>query len=107
MLFIRGRRSGITTIASVQAYRTLSAVVRKNAAALCVFHLRNDRELESVLEENSAVYGAGKKGRDVVRAIYETATEKPHDFLWVNLVAKERDDLFWRNFEGRLIHEES
>ena len=107
MLFIRGRHSGITTIASVQAYRTLSAVIRKNATALCVFHLRNDRELESILEENSAVYGAGKKGRDIVRAIYEAATEKPHDFLWVNLVAKDRDDLFWRNFEERLVHDES
>ena len=66
-------------------------------------HLCNDRELESILEENSAVYGAGRKGREVVRAIYEAATEKPHDFLWVNLVAKEREDLFWRNFEERLV----
>ena len=82
-------------------------MIRKNATALCVFHLRNDRELASILEENSAVYGAGKKGREVVRAIYETATEKPHDFLWVHLVAKGRDDLFWRSFEERFIHEES
>ena len=74
MLFIRGRHSGITTIASVQAYRTLSTVIRKNATALCVFHLRNDRELESILEENSAVYGAGRKGREVVRATRSLTT---------------------------------
>ena len=53
------------------------------------------------------MHGAGKKGWEVVRAIYGAATEKPHDFLWVNLVAKDREDLFWRNFEERLAHAES
>jgi len=61
MLFIRGRHSGITTIASVQAYRTLNTVIRKNATALCVFHLRNDRELEAIPEETQRSMGQGRR----------------------------------------------
>jgi len=63
MLFIRGRRSGITTIASVQAYRTLGSVIRKNATALCVFHLRNDRELEAILDTRRSMGQGIRAGR--------------------------------------------
>jgi Poxvirus A32 protein len=102
-LFIRGRHSFLTTVASVQALKVLNPVVRKNATDLAIFRLRSAAEAEGIFEEYGAVYGSGRKGRDTIRAIYDSATAQPYDFLWVNARAKNPENLFWRNFEERLV----
>ena len=102
-LFVRGRHSGITTICSLQRLRVVNPVVRVNAGTVLIWRLRSAAELDTILEEYGAVYGRGKEGREVVHAIYEEATRGSHDFLMINTLAKKREDLFWRNFDERLI----
>ena len=97
-LFTRGRHAGISTICSLQSYRAVHPIIRKNATALVVFRLRSVAEKQAIVEENSAVYS-----KDVVEEIYEAATEAPHSFLYVNFLAKKREDLFWEGFTQRLI----
>ena len=63
-----------------------------------VFRLRSVTEKQAIVEENSAVYS-----KDVVEEIYEAATEAPRSFLYINFLAKKREDLFWEGFTQRLI----
>lgn len=102
-LFVRGRRIGASIIASCQVLRVLHPVVRKNATCLTIFRLRNASEVETLAEEYGAVYGSGRAGREAFKAIYEEATRLPYSFLYINAIAKERQDLFWRGFTERLV----
>jgi hypothetical protein len=77
-LYVRGRHNSISTITSTQKYNVIAPIVRVNATQLYVFRLRNYKDLESIVEELSAV--ADKK---TLLEIYHTATEKPYSFLYV------------------------
>ena len=101
-LFVRGRHNYISTIMSVQKYRALAPLIRVNATDLVVFRLRSLHELNAILEENSAVYG-----ESTLHDMYDIATSKPFGFLYVKLTAKEPRDMFWQNFDARLIPEDS
>ena len=48
----------ISTITATQVYRAISPVVRKNITDLCIFRLRNQSDLDAVIEETSAIYQA-------------------------------------------------
>ena len=98
MLYVRGRHYGISSISSVQRYRVLSPIIRTNATALIILKLRNVKELEALTEENSAVVP-----RDRFRELYEEATSQPYGFLYINLVAKNVDEMFWSNFDRPLV----
>ena len=50
-LFIRGRHMQISTWVSSQKLRLISAAVRVNMQFICIWRLRNQLELEAVLEE--------------------------------------------------------
>ena len=54
-LFIRGRHLQISTWVSSQKLRLISAAVRVNQQFLCCWRLRNQHELEAVIEELSAL----------------------------------------------------
>ena len=47
-LYIRGRRTAISTITSTQVYNLISPIIRKNATNLYVFKLRNAKDLEAL-----------------------------------------------------------
>ena len=53
-LFVRGRHLCISTLVSSQKLRLVSSTIRVNLQFLCVWRLRNQQELESLLEEVSA-----------------------------------------------------
>ena len=55
-LYIRGRHSAISTITSTQVYKQVSPLIRKNISHIFVFRLRNQTDLEGIIEEMSAVY---------------------------------------------------
>jgi len=55
-LDIPGRHIAISTITSVQKYFCLAPIIRINATQLYVHKLRNYKDLESILEELSAIY---------------------------------------------------
>ena len=53
-LFIRGRRSFISTISLIQKYISVSPMIRLNVSALMIFKLKNMKDLQTLLDETSA-----------------------------------------------------
>ena len=97
-LFTRGRHSGISTIVSTQKFTALHPIIRVNATELFVFRLRNYKDLETFIEEVSALID--KKS---LMEIYNLATNEPYSFLYVKLNEKKRNDMFMINFSKKLI----
>ncbi len=67
---------------------------------MCVWRLRNYKEVETLCEELSGVYD-----KNTLMDMYRVATEEPYSFMFVRLDAKTRRDMFWLRFEARLIPE--
>jgi hypothetical protein len=76
-LYTKGRHLSISTVISVQNYKSVSPMIRKNLTFLIVFKLRNQSDLDAILEEFSNV--ADKKQ---LQKIYELATEEKYSFLY-------------------------
>ena len=60
--------------------------------------MRNRKELDALLDELSGVYP-----RKVLEQFYAEATAEKHSFLYVNLLADRREDMFYKNFEYRFL----
>ena len=60
--------------------------------------MRNRKELGAVLDELSGV-----NPRKVLEQFYEETTAEKHSFLYINLLADRREDMFYKNFEYRLL----
>ena len=54
-LFTRDRHNSASTIISTQKITAVAPIIRVNATVLCVYRLRNTKDLETVLEELSAL----------------------------------------------------
>ena len=91
-LYTRGRHTSISTITATQAFTALSTLIRTNAIELYIYRLRNYRDLETFIEEVSAIHA--KKAR---LELYNAASTEPYSFLHVNLRAKDKDDMFYMN----------
>ena len=100
-LYTRGRHNSISTITATQAFTSLSTLIRKNATELFIYRLRNYRDLETFIEEVSAIYP-----KKTLMQIYNTATSEPYSFLYVNLRAKDKNDMFYMNFDRKLTIQE-
>ena len=96
-LYTRGRHSYISVITATQVFNALHPIIRKNATDLYIYKLRNYRDLESLLEELSAI--APKK---TLMEMYNLATEEPYSFWYVNLMAKSKDKMFFIRFEKKM-----
>ena len=86
-LFIRGRHMQISTWVSSQKLRLISAGARVNQQFLCCWRLRNQHELDAVIEELSA-----------------QATRDPYSFLFVYYL-KPKNETFYLRFEERFALE--
>ena len=102
-LFVRGRHNSISTIVGTQKFNALSPLIRVNAAELYVYRLRNYKDLETFVEEVSAIVSGDKK---LILEIYNLATSAPYSFLYVNLRAKERNEMFMIKFNQKIQIEE-
>ena len=91
-LYIRGRHQCISTITSTQVYKVISPVVRKHLTHLVVFRSRHANDLEAWTEELSDVYD-----KKTLHQVYNLATEAPHSFLYINLMSKNKEDIFIYN----------
>jgi hypothetical protein len=90
-LFIRGRHFGVSTWISSQKLTAISTVVRVNFRFLCVWRLRNAREIQALLEELSAIYPIA-----VLQEMYEQAIgDQEYSFWYINMVAKSKDNMFF------------
>ena len=99
-LYTRGRHHCISTITSVQSFVSLHPLIRKNICELYVYRLRNHKDLECILDELSALLD-----KKTLLQMYNLATEKPHSFWFINLIAKHVSDMFYINFSQKLVLE--
>ena len=100
-LYTRGRHNSISTIVSAQKFAAIHPIIRVNATSFVVYRLRNNRELESFLEEVS-----GLSSKKELPSIYKVATEDEYAFLYVNIAARTVHEVFFNNFSARIVLEE-
>jgi GTPase SAR1 family protein len=96
-LYIRGRHYMISTITSTQVYKQISPIVRKNMTHLFIYRLRNYGDLESIVEELSAIYD-----KKTLLQIYHEAVSEDYSFLYVNLMQKDKSKMFMIRFDHYL-----
>ena len=84
-LYTRGRRNMISTITAKQKFSAIHPIIRVNATELFIYRLRNYRDLETFIEEVSAVFE-----RKTLMDMYNLATEEPYSFIYVALTANKR-----------------
>ena len=95
-LFTRGRHLQLSTVVATQKYNAVSPLIRVNATELYVFRLRSIQDLNTVIEENSALLD-----KATLMKVYRLATEEPFSFLFVNLQEKNLDEMFMARFARR------
>ncbi len=95
-LFIRGRHLGSSCWLSSQKLTAITSVARVNFRFMCVWRLRNWREIEVLMEELSAL----------IHEMYQTAIDdEDHSFWYINLVAKKREEMFFVRFDHKMVYE--
>jgi hypothetical protein len=99
-LYLMGRHWGINLIVSVQKWKLASTVMRTQATSVFYFKARSMIDLESFLEENSALVPGGKRQ---LMEIYKAATAEPFSFLTVDLLTKDPNKIFMKRFESYLV----
>ena len=65
-----------------------------------MYRLRNNKDLECFLDEVS-----GTVGRKELLEMYYLATKEPYSFLYINLVSPTIKDMFYINFNQKLLFE--
>ena len=96
-LYTRGRHNSISTITATQKFAAIANIIRVNATELYIYRLRNYRDLETFIEEVSAVVD-----KKTLMQIYNMATSEPYSFLYVNLRAKTKNDIFHIRFDKKI-----
>ena len=73
--------------------------MRVNLTALFIFRLRNHSDLlDGVIREYSALVDA-----KTLPAMYRAAVERPFGFLYIDLLAKNIDNMFYSSFLSRFV----
>ena len=103
-LFCRGRHSGISTLVSLQKSSTVRPIIRVNISHLFYYNLRHFKEIELLQDELSAIVRSDNllESKKLIYKIYETATDEPHSFLYINLLEKNPDKMFMKRFNQYL-----
>ena len=69
----------ISTITATQVYKAISLIVRTNMTDLYIYRLRNQADLDAIVEEVSAVYD-----KKTILKMYQFATAEPYSFLYIH-----------------------
>ena len=96
-LYTRGRHNSISTITATQKFSSIAPIIRVNATELYVYRLRNYNDLQTFIEEISALID-----KKTLLDIYNLATSEPFSFLYVNLRAKRKNDIFHIRYDKRI-----
>ena len=97
MLYVRGRQHMISTLTATQKFNATHPFVRVKATELYVYRLRNTKDLDTFIDEVSAVFN--KKS---LIELYYIATSEPYSFLYVILAAKDKNKLFYQKLESEM-----
>jgi hypothetical protein len=97
--FVKARHWGVSCILSTQKLKLplISPCVRVNATCLLAWRLRNQSDLwDGLIYEYSALVSKEK-----LYEAYKQAAAIPYNFLYVNLLAKDVDNMFYSGFNKR------
>ena len=97
-LYNRGGHNMISSITATQKFNAIHPIIRVNATELYVYRLRNTKDLDTFVDEVSAVYD-----KKTLLALYNAATEEPFSFLYVKLTATNKEDMFFKRFSHKLV----
>ena len=97
-LFIRGRHAYLSVWVASQRPNLVSSIIRTQMSALFIFKQRNVKDLITFLDEFSAMVD-----KKTLMRMYEIATEKKFNFLYINLLAADADHMFYWNLDKRFI----
>ena len=100
-LYVRGRHNMISTITSTQKFNAIHPIIRVNASDLYVYRLRNTKDLDTLIEEVSAVLD-----KKTLLQLYNLATSTPHSFLYIKLTESNKNDMFYINLNKKLVIED-
>ena len=111
-LYVRGRHNAINIITFIQKFNALSPMIRVNSRRLFFFRLRNYKEIDTMVEELSAVLLIKKstvadaknlaEAKNLLLEVYNIATEEPYSFLYINLMKPDVNDMFCKRFDAKL-----
>ena len=99
-LYTRGRHAMISTITATQKFNAIHPVIRVNATELYVYRLRNQKDLDTLIDEVSAVLD-----KKTLLNIYKKCTEQPYSFLYIKLSAKTISEMFYCNMTQKVTFE--
>ena len=89
-LFTRGRHQAVSCILSLQKYSSTAPIIRLNASSLYIFKLKNMTEVNSFLEENSALVD-----KKTLYDMYQQAVnDAPYSFFYINMNSKDINKMF-------------
>ena len=98
-LFTRGRHQAVSCILSLQKYSSTAPIIRLNASSLYIFKLKNMTEVNSFLEENSALVD-----KKTLYDMYQQAVnDAPYSFFYINMNSKDINKMFYVRFEKAFI----
>ena len=83
----------ISTITATQKFNAIHPIIRVNATELYVYRLRNMKDLDTFIDEVSAVLD-----KKTLLELYNIATAEPYSLLYVKLTTKNRDKMFYHLF---------
>ena len=97
-LYTKSRHFGLSVITASQKLNALATIVRVNTSSLYIFKLKNMKEVDTFIEEQSGVVD-----RKTLYEIYKIATEEPYSFLFVKLRMSDLNKIFMIRLE-KAIH---
>ena len=100
-LYTRGRHNMISTITATQKFSAIHPLIRVNATDSYVYRLRNYKDLETFIDEVSAL--ASKK--ELLNLYHISTTYKPYSFLYVKLTANNKNNMCFINFEQKINYQ--
>jgi hypothetical protein len=86
---------GITIVWALQTFKGLTRALRLNTCQFGLWKTLDKSEQEAMFEEI-----AGVCSKEQFFALFKQATQKPHDFLWCDLVQPDETKVFRQNFDG-------
>ena len=88
----------ISTITSTQICKQISPIVRNNITNLFIHRLRHYGDLESIIEELSAIYD-----KNTLLQMYHEAVSEPYSLPYINLMMKDTCKMFMQSFTKYVI----
>ena len=97
-LYTKSRHFGLSVITSSQKLNALAPIVRLNTSSLYIFKLKNQAELDTFIQEQSALID-----KKTMLEIYRTAVDaQPYSFLFVKLRESDINKIFMVRLEKEI-----